>query len=193
MAENILIVGLGNPGKEYQNTRHNAGFMAIDKLADTFGGDFSSWQGNLAQYAKTEYNGKTLYLLKPLTYMNLSGRAVSSFANFYKIPPTQILVIFDDMSLPLGSIRIRREGSAGGQNGMKNIIELLGTQQIARLRIGIGPRPAYFDGKDFVLSKFSSQEEVLLKDALERTVSAVKELLSSGIDAAMTDANRKNP
>ena len=193
MSESLLMVGLGNPGKQYQNTRHNAGFMAVEQLAQDFGADFAAWQGDLASYAKAETAGKTLYFLKPLTYMNLSGRAVSSFANFYKIPASKILVIFDDMALPAGSIRIRREGSAGGQNGMKNIIELLGTQQIARLRIGIGPRPDFFDGKDFVLSKFTAQEQPLIKEALQKTVSAVKEILSSGIDLAMTNANRKNP
>ena len=140
MAETFLIVGLGNPGKQYQNTRHNAGFMAVDALAHSLNVDFEPWRGDLAFCAKAEAEGKTIYLLKPQTFMNLSGQAVSAFANFYKIPYTAVLVIFDDMSLPLGSIRVRRDGSAGGQNGMKNIIELAGTQNIARLRIGIGPR-----------------------------------------------------
>lgn len=191
MAETFLIVGLGNPGKQYQHTRHNAGFMAVDALASSLNADFEPWRGDLALCAKAETGGKTLYLLKPQTFMNLSGQAVVAFANFYKIPSSAILVIFDDMSLPLGSVRLRRDGSAGGQNGMKNIIELSGTQNIARLRIGIGPRPAYFEGKDFVLSKFTPQEEDLLSSALQKAKAAVLEMLAKGIDQAMTDANKK--
>lgn len=191
MTEIFLIAGLGNPGKQYQNTRHNAGFMAVDALAKDLQADFEPWQGDLALYARTEHKGKTLYFLKPQTFMNLSGQAVSRFANFYKIPAANILVIFDDMSLSLGNIRLRREGSAGGQNGMKNIIELLGTQNIARLRIGIGPRPAFFDGKDFVLSKFSAQEAPLLASALQKSKQTVLAMLEKGIDAAMTEANRR--
>lgn len=191
MAETFLIVGLGNPGKQYQNTRHNAGFMAVDALARSFNADFEPWRGDLALCAKTEAEGKTIYILKPQTFMNLSGQAVSAFANFYKIPYTAVLVVFDDMSLPLGSIRVRRDGSAGGQNGMKNIIELAGTQNIARLRIGIGPRPAYFDGKDFVLSKFTAQEQDLVAAALQKAKEAVSCILSKGIEQAMTEANRK--
>lgn len=191
MAETFLIVGLGNPGKQYQNTRHNAGFMAVDALARALNADFEPWRGDLALAAKTEAEGKTIYLLKPQTFMNLSGQAVSAFANFYKIPPSAVLVIFDDMSLPLGSIRLRKDGSAGGQNGMQNIIELAGTQNIARLRIGIGPRPAYFEGKDFVLSKFSAQEQEVLSSALQKAKEAVSAMLSKGIEQAMTEANRK--
>ena len=191
MAETFLIVGLGNPGKQYQNTRHNAGFMAVDALARSLNADFEPWRGDLALCAKAEAEGKTIYLLKPQTFMNLSGQAVSTFANFYKIPYTAVLVIFDDMSLPLGSIRVRRDGSAGGQNGMKNIIELAGTQNIARLRIGIGPRPAYFEGKDFVLSKFTPQEQDLVASALQKAKEAVSCILSRGIEQAMTEANRK--
>lgn len=191
MAETFLIVGLGNPGKQYQNTRHNAGFMAVDALARALNAYFEPWRGDLALAAKTEAEGKTIYLLKPQTFMNLSGQAVSAFANFYKIPPSAVLVIFDDMSLPLGSIRLRKDGSAGGQNGMQNIIELAGTQNIARLRIGIGPRPAYFEGKDFVLSKFSAQEQEVLSSALQKAKEAVSAMLSKGIEQAMTEANRK--
>jgi len=192
MTDTFLIVGLGNPGPEYRNTRHNAGFMVVDGLASACGVYFNAWQGDLAEYAKTEMSGKTVYLFKPLTYMNLSGRAVSSFSNFYKIPPSQILIIFDDISLPLGSVRLRRSGSAGGQNGMKNIIELAGTQDIARLRIGTGPVPPHFDLKDFVLSKFKPADKELLDSALEKASVAVKEMLERGIDEAMTRANAKS-
>lgn len=191
MPQTFLIVGLGNPGKQYEHTRHNAGFMAIDVLSESFSPSWNKWQNDKAVYTKTDIEGNTVYLLKPLTYMNLSGHAVKSFSAFYKIPPANILVIFDDMSLPLGSVRLRASGSAGGQNGMRHIIEQLGTQAVPRLRIGIGPRPSFFEGKDFVLSKFTSTETSLLKQALIKADSAIHDFISGGIDLAMTKANAK--
>ena len=191
MPQTFLIAGLGNPGRQYEHTRHNAGFMALDVFAEGFSPVWNKWQSDKGLYAKAELSGNTVYLLKPMTFMNLSGYAVRSFASFYKIQPKNILVIFDDMSLPLGSVRLRAGGSAGGQNGMRNIIEQLGTQDIPRLRIGIGPRPASFEGKDFVLSKFSSQQAPLLKEALIKADAAVHDFIVSGIDTAMTKANAK--
>jgi len=191
MADIFLIAGLGNPGKEYAATRHNAGFMAADIIAAHFDVGFTPWARAKADYAKAESGGKIIYILKPMAYMNLSGSVVSAFANFYKIPPKNILVIFDDMSLPLGAARMRASGSAGGQNGMKHIIEQLGTQDIARLRIGIGPRPDYFDGRDFVLSRFSAAEKPLLEAALERVQKAAKDFVDAGLDIAMNNANRQ--
>lgn len=191
MPQTFLIAGLGNPGRQYEQTRHNAGFMALDIFAQRFTADFAKWQNDKGLFAKTQLNGHTLYLLKPLTFMNLSGHAVRSLAGFYKIPAKNLLVIFDDMSLPLGTVRLRAGGSAGGQNGMKHIIEQMGTQDIPRLRIGIGPRPAFFEGKDFVLSKFSPQETPVLKQAFIKADSAIYDFITNGIDAAMTKANAK--
>lgn len=191
MPQTFLIAGLGNPGCEYEKTRHNAGFMALDVFAQRFTADFGKWQGDKGLFAKTELNGHTLYLLKPLTFMNLSGHAVRSLAGFYKIPAKNILIVFDDMSLPLGTVRMRAGGSAGGQNGMRHIIEQMGTQDIPRLRIGIGPRPAFFEGKDFVLSKFSAEELPLLKQAFIKADGAIHDFIINGIDAAMTKANAK--
>lgn len=189
MGEVYLIVGLGNPGRQYESTRHNAGFMALDVFAERFNPSWEKWQNDKGLLAKAELEGNTLYLLKPMTYMNLSGHAVRGVTSFYKIKPKNILIIFDDMSLPLGSVRLRAKGSAGGQNGMRHIIEQLGTQEIARLRIGIGPRPEYFEGKDFVLSKFTEEQKTLLKEALIKADSAVYDFIVGGIDAAMTKAN----
>ncbi|MDR0734609.1 MAG: aminoacyl-tRNA hydrolase [Elusimicrobiota bacterium] len=185
----FLIIGLGNPGRQYADTRHNAGFMAADALAARLGAAFAPWTKAEAAYLKTDYEGDTVYVLKPNTFMNLSGKAAAAFANFYKIPPRNILVIFDDMSLPLGIVRMRGGGGAGGQNGMKNIIELMGTQDIARVRIGIGPRPDFFEGRDFVLSKFTAAERAVLKPALDRAAAAALDFVKSGIDIAMNKAN----
>ena len=189
--ETFLIAGLGNPGKDYDLTRHNAGFMALDILAEHLQTSWQNWQGAKAEYAKTAWQGKNIFLMKPLTYMNLSGTAISSLANFYKIKPQNIIIIFDEMSLPLGSIRLKLNGSAGGHNGMQNIIDQMGTQNIVRLRIGIGPKPAFFEGKDFVLSKFKKEELALLKQALEKTLSALEKYFTAGSGPAMTIANAK--
>jgi PTH1 family peptidyl-tRNA hydrolase len=190
MADTLLIAGLGNPGKQYENTRHNAGFMAVDAIAGKFGVGFSQWQGGKAVYAKVSAGGKTIYLLKPLTFMNLSGTAVSAFARFFKIPPQDILVIFDDMDIPLGAIRLRLKGSSGGQKGMKNIIEQFGTDNIPRLRLGIGPKPDFFQGYDFVLSKFSKEDIKLFQTALDNTLTAVDNIIAHGVEVAMNTANR---
>ena len=189
--ETYLIVGLGNPGTQYDLTRHNAGFMALDILAEHLQTSWQKWQGAKADYAKTSWQGKTIFLMKPMTYMNLSGTAVSSIVNFYKIPPQNILIIFDEMSLPIGTIRLKLNGSAGGHNGMQHIIEQMGTQNIVRLRIGIGPKPTFFEGKDFVLSKFSKQEMPPLKQALEKTLTALEKYFTAGAGPAMTIANAK--
>ena len=183
-----LIAGLGNPGAEYQKTRHNAGFRVIDALAETLGADFQSWQ-NLGVYAKVVIGGQDVLLAKPMTYMNLSGQLISGLARFYKVPPEKILICFDDMSLKVGDIRLRSSGSAGGQKGMKHIIEQLGTDQIARLRLGIGPKPEKFDLVDYVLGKFSRDEEKLLEPALERAVCALETYFKNGLERAMNQFN----
>ena len=184
----ILIAGLGNPGAQYQKTRHNAGFRVVDALADKIGADFQSWQ-NLGEYAKVSIGGKDVLLAKPGTYMNLSGQLVSGLARFYKIPPENILICFDDMSLNVGDIRLRPSGSAGGQKGMKHIIEQLGTDKIARLRVGIGPKPEHFNAADFVLGKFTAAEIPALESAIEKATQAIEVYLQDGLDKAMNRFN----
>lgn len=183
-----LIAGLGNPGAQYEKTRHNAGFRVVDALAQQTGADFQSWQ-NTGVYAKVVIGGQDVLLAKPMTYMNLSGQLVSGLARFYKIPPEKILICFDDMSLKVGDIRLRPSGSAGGQKGMKHIIEQLGTDKIARLRVGIGPKPDYFDAADFVLGKFSKDEESVLQTAIARATQAIELYLQDGLEKAMNKFN----
>ena len=185
-----LIVFLGNPGLKYDCTRHNAGFMAGDALAKKMGVSVDRLRFK-ALTAAAEIGGEKVLLMKPQTFMNLSGEAVSEAARFYKIPPERVLVVSDEVSLPLGKLRVRPKGSAGGHNGMQNIIEQLGTQNIVRLRLGIGPKPAFFEGKDFVLSKFKKEELPLLKQALEKTLTALEKYFSAGSGPAMTIANAK--
>ena len=184
-----LIVGLGNPGSKYEKTRHNVGFRAVDLLAKELGCkiDKGKFQGLLGQAA---YNGKKLLLLKPQTYMNLSGQSVRQAAAFYKLPPERILVLFDDISLAPGRLRVRAEGSAGGHNGIKSIIAELGSQNFPRVKIGVGAKPhPDYDLADWVLSSFSTQEEKLLAPALERAGEAALCLLERGVPEA---ANRCN-
>lgn len=162
--------------------------MVVDAFAKEHDADFQPWQ-KTGEYAKVSVGGAEVFLVKPQTYMNLSGQCVSSLARFYKIPPEKILVCFDDMALNLGDIRLRPSGSAGGQKGMKNIIELMGTDKIARLRVGIGPKPPYFDAADFVLGKFSASEIPTLENAISRAVEALEVYLSAGIEKAMNQFN----
>lgn len=183
-----LLAGLGNPGTQYEHTRHNAGFMVLDHAARQWGAEWKAWQ-NLGVYAKVFVAGCDVFLIKPSTYMNESGRAVSSLARFYKIPPQNCLVCFDDVSLNVGKLRIRKNGSAGGQKGMKSVIEQLGTQEIARLRVGIGPKPEKFDLDNFVLSNFPKADVPLLEESLNRAVEALEVFLKDGIEKAMNRFN----
>lgn len=187
--ESWLIVGLGNPGKDYTRTRHNCGFRAIDTLADQLGCkiDKGKFQGLYGQVTK---NGKKLFLLKPQTYMNLSGKSVLQLSAYYNIPPQRIIVMFDDISLAPGRLRIRAEGSAGGHNGIKSIIQELGSQDFPRVKIGVGAKPhAEQDLADWVLSGFSASEEKLLEPALEKAGEAALCIIERGISDA---ANRYN-
>ena len=184
----ILLVGLGNPGAEYARTRHNAGFRVLDAAAAKWGATWEPWQ-KLGEYAKVSVGGTDVFLLKPLTYMNESGRAVSSLARFYKIPPQHCVICFDEAALPVGQLRLRKSGSAGGQKGMKSVIEQLGTQDIPRLRLGIGPKPEKMDLVNFVLGKFSAADEELLAPTLIRAVDALEMYLSQGIEKAMGQIN----
>ena len=181
MNETWLIVGLGNPGREYEKTRHNAGFRAIDLLAESLGCkiDRMKFQG---LYTQVNYKGKKLMLLKPQTYMNLSGRSVLQLSAYFNIPPARIIVMFDDISLPAGRLRIRADGSAGGHNGIKSIIGEVGSQNFPRVKIGVGGKPhPDFDLADWVLSTFSAQEEKDLAPALEDAAKAALSIVERGI------------
>ena len=187
--ENWLIVGLGNPGKDYTRSRHNAGFRALDILARKLGCkvDKGKFQG---LYGQCNYGGRKLLLLKPMTYMNLSGRSVLQLSAYFQVPPQRIIVLFDDISLPPGRLRVRPDGSAGGHNGIKSVIAELGSQDFPRVKIGVGAKPnPEYDLADWVLSGFSAAEEKLLQPALERAADAALCILEHGTAEA---ANRYN-
>ena len=187
--ETWLIVGLGNPGKEYERTRHNTGFRAIDCLADKLNCriDKAKFQG---LYGQTIWNGTRLMLLKPQTFMNASGRSVLQLSSYFQIPPERIIVMFDDISLVPGRLRIRPNGSAGGHNGIKSIIAELGSQAFPRVKIGVGAKPnPEFDLADWVLSSFSAGEEKALTDALDRAADAALCIIASGVPEAENKFN----
>jgi PTH1 family peptidyl-tRNA hydrolase len=182
-----LIVGLGNPGMEYEHTRHNMGFDTIDCLMENhIGGELTS-KGYQGLYCKINYKGEPIIFLKPQTYMNLSGQSVLEISQFYKINVDDILIIYDDMDLEPGKIRIRKNGSAGGHNGMKNIISLLGTQEIKRIRIGIG-KPEH-DVIDYVLGKPSSTDQENIDKAIIKASKAIIDYLDNGFDHMMNHYN----
>ena len=188
-----LIVGLGNPGAEYAKTRHNIGFRCLDILAETLGCsvDKGKFQG---LYGQTTYRGKKVYLLKPLTYMNLSGRSVLQLSAYFRIPPQRIIVLFDDISLEPGRLRVRPSGSAGGHNGIKSIIGELGSQDFPRVKIGVGGKPhPDFDLADWVLSPFSSQEEKALSVSLKNGADAALTIMEQGVGAAANVYNGSHP
>lgn len=180
-SDNWLIVGLGNPGKEYANTRHNCGFRAIDILADSLGCkvDKGKFQG---LYGQTTYQGKKLFLLKPQTYMNLSGRSILQLSAYFNIPPERIIVLFDDISLEPGRLRIRADGSAGGHNGIKSIIQELGSQNFPRVKIGVGAKPnPEHDLADWVLSGFNAAEQKAVDAALPHAGNAALYIIERGV------------
>lgn len=180
-----LIVGLGNPGREYENTRHNAGFAAADALAEQFNLNWSKKKFD-AIYGDCEIANTRVIVAKPQTYMNLSGKAVSALASFYKIPLDKIIVLFDDVSLDVGKIRIRRKGSSGGQKGMNNIIDAMGSQDIMRVKIGVGAKPhPDYDMKDWVLGRIPKEQASDFKIATQNAAKAVEEIIANGIDSAM--------
>ena len=191
--ESWLIVGLGNPGKEYERTRHNAGFRAVDLLASSLGCkiDRLKFQG---LYCQTNYHGSKLYLLKPQTYMNLSGRSVLQLSAYFNIPPQRIIVLFDDISLPPGRLRIRKDGSAGGHNGIKSLIVELGSQDFPRVKIGVGAKAhPNQDLADWVLSTFSASEEKDLASALSRSAEAALCIVEKGTTEAANRFNGSQP
>ena len=191
--ESWLIVGLGNPGREYEKTRHNAGYRALDLLSAKLGCkvDKGKFQG---LYGQTNYSGKKLFLLKPLTYMNLSGRSVLQMSAYFKIPPQRIIVLFDDISLEPGRLRIRADGSAGGHNGIKSIIAELGSQDFPRVKIGVGAKPHQEqDLADWVLSGFSANEEKAFVSALARSAEAALCIIDRGVPEAANRYNGSQP
>ena len=191
--ESWLIVGLGNPGREYEKTRHNVGFRAVDMLAQKLDCkiDKAKFQG---LYSQVNYSGGKLFLLKPQTFMNLSGRSVLQLSAYYSIPPERIIILFDDISLPPGRLRIRSEGSAGGHNGIKSVISELGSQAFPRVKIGVGGKPTpEFDLADWVLSGFSAKEEKDLSFSLENAVEAALTIVDRGVPEAANKFNGSHP
>lgn len=188
-----LIVGLGNPGKEYAFTKHNCGFRAIDILAQQLGCkiDKSKFQG---LYGQANYEGRKVYLLKPQTYMNLSGRSVLQMSAYFNIPPQRIIIMFDDISLDPGRLRIRGDGSAGGHNGIKSIIAELGSQDFPRVKIGVGKKPHQdADLADWVLSGFTAQEEKALSVSLQNAADAALCIVKQGVYEAANRFNGSHP
>ena len=186
-----VIAGLGNPGREYEGTRHNVGFMTLDALADKYNIDVreKAFKGLIG---KGMIEGNKVILVKPQTYMNLSGGPIREMANYFKIDPeTEMIVIYDDISLDVGQLRIRAKGSAGGHNGMKNIIAHLGSQVFPRIKVGVGEKPAKYDLADYVLGHFSKGEAKLMDEGYDHAVHAVELIVSGQINEAMNEYNRK--
>lgn len=185
----FVIVGLGNPGIEYENTRHNAGFICVDYIAKQLGVKLDKFK-NKAYYAKTDFGGKNVLLVKPQTFMNNSGEAVAGLLNFFKVNVENLLVISDDISLEIGKMRIRRKGSDGGQKGLRSIIELTGSENFPRIKIGIGKKPnPDYDLAKWVLSKFKSDELKELEAVKKNVYNAAELILKGQIDKAMNNFN----
>ncbi len=186
-----LIVGLGNPGREYADNRHNIGFMCLDRLASRHGLRFTRLQTG-AMVTTGRIGGRSVVLAKPQRFMNLSGRPTAALVNFYQIDTARdMLVVYDELDLPLGTLRLKPEGSSGGHRGMQSIIDQLGTRQFPRLRIGIGRPPGRMDPADFVLQPFTRDEHAVLPDIYDAAQKAIERWLQDGLDAAMNEFNRR--
>ena len=186
-----IIAGLGNPGLKYAKTKHNMGFMAVDLLSDRYKIDLNKRMGQ-AYCGQGIIEGEKVLLVKPQTYMNLSGESIAALTHFYKTDvANELIIIYDDISLEPGNIRVRKKGSAGGHNGMKNIIKLLGTEEYIRVRIGIGGTPEQISLVDHVLHPFDKDQIPLVEDGIERAADAVVKIITSGPDQAMNEYNRK--
>ena len=186
-----IIVGLGNPDDKYQGTRHNVGFDVIDLLAEKYNIAVDT-KKHRAYIGKGIIGGQKVILAKPQTYMNLSGESVRSLVEYYKVDPeTELLIIFDDISLDVGQLRIRKKGSAGGHNGIKNIIANLGTSVFQRIKVGVGEKPKGYDLADYVLGRFSKEDRELIKEGFECAAEAVAMITAGEIDQAMNKYNRK--
>ncbi len=179
----ILIIGLGNPGAKYEKTRHNAGFLAVDALAKKLDASFKHDAERHAEVAETVSGDHKVILAKPQTFMNDSGKAVKGIADFFNVPVQNVWIISDDVALPLGTLRIRTEGSAGGHNGLKSVIEYLNTEMFPRFKIGVDAPPANVPLEAWVLSKFSADEMIILKEVISQTVDAACDALKDGMDA----------
>ena len=179
-----IVAGLGNPDRKYENTRHNTGFIVLDKIADSLSVRIDRIKFK-SLCTTTQIGDKKVLLQKPSTYMNLSGQAVTEAMSFYKVPPEKTIIIFDDISLDVGKMRIRRKGSDGGHNGIKNIIYLSGSDAFPRIKIGIGHKPEKWDLADWVLSSFSADELKKLNEAAEKSFDAVRLITEGNIDKAM--------
>lgn len=186
-----IIVGLGNPDEQYEGTRHNAGFEVIDLLADKYNISVDA-RKHRAFVGKGMIEGQKVILAKPQTYMNLSGESVRSLVDFYKVDPEEeVLVIYDDISLDVGQLRIRKKGSAGGHNGIKNIIAHLGTNVFPRIKVGVGEKPKGYDLADYVLGRFSKVEREQMEEGFKEAAEAVKMITAGEIDQAMNQYNKK--
>ena len=187
----FIIAGLGNPKKEYDNTRHNIGFAMIDALADKYQISVMDIK-HKGMTGKGIINGQKVILVKPLTFMNLSGECIRALTDYYKIDPeTELIVVSDDISLPPGQIRVRKKGGAGGHNGLKNIIQHLGTEGFQRIRLGVGEKPKGYDLADYVLGHFSKEEQPMMKEGIDKAIQAAEMMLAGEIDQAMNEFNRK--
>lgn len=184
-----LIVGLGNPGQDHAEDRHNIGFHVVEAFAEAHGLDFDKLQ-HKARVAVGRIDRRRVVLAKPLTYMNKSGQSVSPLAHWYKVPLESLLVVYDDLDIPLGTLRLRPKGGAGGHRGVRSIIRQLGTRDFPRVRVGIGRPPAGWDPADYVLHPFSEDELPLVVDVREQAMAAIECWLQEGIEAAMTQYNQ---
>ena len=184
----FLIVGLGNPGSKYAKNRHNIGFRVVDALAEKVGANIDT-DKHKGLIGKGIIGGEKVIFAKPLTYMNLSGECVRSVIDFYKIPAENVIVVYDDISLDVGKLRIRKKGSAGGHNGIKSIIAHLGTESFPRLKFGVGDKPKGMDLADYVLGNFSAQDEAILADSIKKACDAVECMVTEDCDAAMNKYN----
>lgn len=186
-----IIVGLGNPTREYQNTRHNIGFDVIDMIADKYNISVME-KKHKAMIGKGIFEGEKVILAKPLTYMNLSGESIRELVDYYKIDEQEeLIVIYDDISLDVGQLRIRKKGSAGGHNGIKSIIQHLGGDVFKRIKVGVGEKPKGYDLADYVLGHFSKEERKIINESAERAIDAIKVMMDEGVEAAMNLYNKK--
>lgn len=186
-----IIVGLGNPGEKYDNTRHNCGFLTIDALADKHSISMTE-DKHRALIGKGIIEGEKVILAKPLTFMNLSGESVRALVDYYKVDYScDVIIVYDDISLPVGQLRIRKKGSAGGHNGIKNIIAQLGSEEFVRIKVGVGEKPKGYDLADYVLGHFSAEEKQAMKEAFDNGAEAVECILTKGPDQAMNIYNTK--
>ncbi|MCH7990326.1 MAG: aminoacyl-tRNA hydrolase [Planctomycetes bacterium] len=183
-----IVVGLGNPGSQYEKTRHNVGFLVLAELAKRFFGETTRRKFD-AEFVELFIAGEKTLLVAPMTFMNDSGRPVSQYVSFYNLPAEDLLVVCDDMNLETGRLRLRAGGSAGGQNGLKDIIRRLGTEEFPRLRIGIGRPPGRMSGSDYVLGRFTKDQTEIVQDAVPNAADGVESWIANGIESAMNSVN----